>query len=49
MPQNVCEVTTLDLSYLVPVKSTVEILQHFVALSKYMNVNTWNAATYLPQ
>ena len=28
-----------DLSYLVPVKSTVEILQNFVAFSEYMNFN----------
>ena len=32
-----CEISTLDLSYVVPVKSTVEILQNFVAFSEYMN------------
>ena len=32
-----CEITSLDLSYVVPVKSTVEILQNFVAFSEYMN------------
>ena len=34
-----CEITTLDLSYVVTVKSTVEILQNFVAFSEYMNFN----------
>ena len=32
-----CEISTLDLSYEVPVKSTVEISQNFVAFSEYMN------------
>ena len=32
-----CEFSTVDLSYVVPVKSTVEISQHFVAFSEYMN------------
>ena len=32
-----CEISTVDLSYIVPVKSTVEILQNFVAFSEYMN------------
>ena len=32
-----CEISTLDLSYVVTVKSTVEILQNFVAFSEYMN------------
>ena len=32
-----CEISTLDLSYVVPVKSTVEISQSFVAFSEYMN------------
>ena len=36
-PQNFCEITTLDLSYLVMVKSTVEISQNFVAFLDYMN------------
>ena len=35
-----CEISTVDLSYVVPVKSTVEILQNFVALSGYMNFQT---------
>ena len=41
-----CEISTVDLSYVVPVKSTVEILQTFVAFSEYMNFNDqekkWN-------
>ena len=32
-----CEISTVDLSYEVPVKSTVEISQNFVAFSEYMN------------
>ena len=32
-----CEISTLDLSYVVMVKSTVEILQNFVAFSEYVN------------
>ena len=34
---NFCEISTLDLSYVVTVKSTVEISQTFVAFSEYMN------------
>ena len=34
-----CEISTLDLSYVVTVKSTVEISQTFVAFSEYMNFN----------
>ena len=34
-----CEISTLLLSYVVPVKSKVEILQDFVAFSEYMNFN----------
>ena len=33
-----CEISTVDLSYVVPVKSTVEIAQNFVAFSDYMNL-----------
>ena len=29
-----CKISTVDLSYVVPVKSTVEISQNFVALSE---------------
>ena len=33
-----CEIYTVDLSsYVLPVKSTVEISQNFVAFSEYMN------------
>ena len=32
-----CEIFTIDLSYAVTVKSTVEISQNFVAFSEYMN------------
>ena len=32
-----CEIFTLRLSYVVPVKSKVKILQNFVAFSEYMN------------
>ena len=32
-----CEISTLDLSYVVTVKSTVEISQNFVVFSEYMN------------
>ena len=35
-----CEISTVDLSYVVPVKSTVEISQKFVAFSEYMNFIT---------
>ena len=34
---NFCEISTLLLSYVVPVKSKVEISQNFVAFSEYMN------------
>ena len=32
-----CDISTGDLSYVAKVKSTVEILQDFVAFSEYMN------------
>ena len=32
-----CEISTLLLSFVVPVKSKVEISQNFVAFSEYMN------------
>ena len=35
--------STLLLSYIVPVKSNMEILQHFVAFSEYMNFNMGTA------
>ena len=34
-----CEISTVDLSYVLTVKSMVEILQDFVAFSEYMNFN----------
>ena len=34
-----CEISTLLLSYVVPVKSKVEISQNFVAFSEYINFN----------
>ena len=34
-----CEISTVYLSYVVTVKSTVEISQNFVAFSEYMNFN----------
>ena len=34
---NFCEISTVDLSYEVMVKSTVEISQNFVGFSEYMN------------
>ena len=33
----ICEISTLLLSYVVPVKSKVEISQNFVAISEYWN------------
>ena len=36
---NFSEISTLDLSYEVPVKSMVEIFRNFVAFSKYINFN----------
>ena len=33
------QISTVDLSYVVPVKSTVEISQNCVAFSEYMNFN----------
>ena len=37
---NFCKISTLLLSYVVPVKSKVEIFQNFVAFSEYMNFNS---------
>ena len=34
-----CEISTVDLSYEVTVKSAVEISQNFVPFSEYMNFN----------
>ena len=38
-----CEIFTLLLSYVVPVKSKVKILQNFVAFSEYMNFKQFDA------
>ena len=35
-----CKISTLLLSYVVPVKSKVEILQNFEAFSEYINFKT---------
>ena len=35
-----CEIFTLLLSYVVPVKNKVKISQNFVAFSDYMNFNS---------
>ena len=35
-----CEISTVDLSYVLPVKSMVEISQNYVAFSEYMNFKT---------
>ena len=39
-----CEIFTLFLSYVVPVKSKVKISQNFVAFSEYMNFTRQNSA-----
>ena len=36
-----CEIFTLILSYVVPVKIKVEISQNFVAFWEYMNFKLW--------
>ena len=38
-----CEISTIDLSYVVPVKSSVEISQNFVSFSEYVNFKNKNA------
>ena len=37
-----CEISTLDLSYVVTVKSRVEISQNFVVFSEYIDFNENN-------
>ena len=39
---NFCEFSTIDLSYVVTVKSTVEILQNFVVFSEDLNFRLIN-------
>ena len=43
---NFCEISNIDLFYVVTVKSRVEILQNFVAFSEYMNFAS--ASLYCP-
>ena len=42
-----CEISTVDLSYVLPVKSTVQISQNFVAFSEFVNFNVANSADQL--
>jgi hypothetical protein len=42
-----CEISTVDLSYVVLVKSTVENSQDFVAFSEYMNFNQKIYSTHI--
>ena len=44
-----CKISTVDLSYVEPVKSTVEISQNFVAFSEYMNFLLYKGLCYLCQ
>ena len=37
--KNFCKISTIDLSYVVTVKSMVEVSQNFVDFSEYMNFN----------
>ena len=43
-----CKISTTDLSYVVPVKSKVEILQNFMVFSEYMNFiwKIWNHTSF---
>ena len=42
-----CEISSVDLSYVVTVKSTMEILQKFVAFSEYMNFTIKFASNFI--
>ena len=44
-----CEISTLLLSYVVPVKCKVDILKNFVAFSEYMSFNSSNVPTIVYQ
>ena len=44
-----CEIFTLLLSYVVPVKSKVKILQNFVAFLEYMNFKFVQPACTMPE
>ena len=46
---NFCEIATVDLSYVVTVKSTVKISQNFVAFTEYMNFKTHICTSSLSQ
>ena len=35
------KISTVNLCYVVPVKSTMDILQNIVAFSEYMNFKSW--------
>ena len=43
------EISTLDLSYVVMVKSKVEISQNFVAFSEYMNFTSYERAGFFTE
>ena len=43
---NLYEISIVDLSYVVTVKSAVEISQNFVAFSEYMNFTGWNQPSH---
>ena len=42
-----CKISTFDLSYVVPVKSAVEISQNFVTFSEYTNFNNFFLPFYV--
>ena len=42
-----CEISTLDLYYVVTVKSMMEISKNFVAFSEYMNFNIYMRSLYV--
>ena len=45
-PTIFCEISTVDLSYVLTAKSTVEISQNFVAFSEYMNFTKQNSILF---
>ena len=44
-----CEIITLLLSYVVPVKSKVKVSQNFVVFSEYMNIKKWTLQMLISQ
>ena len=44
---NFDKISTIDLSYVVTVKSTVKISQNFVAFSEYMNFKSFHQSSML--